>query len=64
MGFLFGLRSVCEALREVWEEEMGQALDLRHASGKTSTSAESGTARGDEWTVFERAFGDEVDFST
>ena len=43
MGFLFGLRSVCMSLKEVWEAGMDEELVL--------------DGMGDEGDVFERAFG-------
>ena len=42
MGFLFGLKSVCESLRMVWEDEVGETMKLDGEEGDVFESIEEG----------------------
>ena len=59
MGFLFGLKSVCEALRGIWQDEM----DRRRFEGDVGRVRELDT---DCWNdeVWRGIFGDEVDVAS
>lgn len=54
VGFIFGLRSLVRALKEIWAEEQ----DRRRAEGE-EVMRETGVIREDD--VFTRAFGDDFD---
>jgi hypothetical protein len=54
VGFIFGLRSLVRALKEIWAEEQ----DRRRAEGE-EVMRETGVIREDD--VFARAFGDDFD---
>lgn len=59
MGFLFGLKSVCEALRGIWQGEM----DRRRFEGDVSRVRELDNDCWDE-RVWSEIFGDEVDVAS
>lgn len=40
MGFLFGLKSICQSLRMVWEDELGRVMDLDLEEGDVFESIE------------------------
>ena len=42
MGFLFGLKSVCESLRMVWEDEVGEVMELDGEEGDVFETIEEG----------------------